>query len=70
VINKDEKTQINPFPALAIGIRGKAKAKLGGKIYQLEDGLAVYLPAGMPHHIWNEEEEPAECILIMFGKGA
>jgi mannose-6-phosphate isomerase-like protein (cupin superfamily)/putative sterol carrier protein len=70
VINKDVKDQVNPFPTLAIGIKGKAKAKLGEKVYLLEEGMAVYIPAGMPHQVWNESDEPAECILIMFGKGA
>ena len=70
VINKDVKDQVNPFPSLAIGIKGKAKAKLGEKTYSLEEGMAVYIPAGMTHQVWNESDEPAECILIMFGKGS
>jgi mannose-6-phosphate isomerase-like protein (cupin superfamily) len=37
---------------------------------QIKKGMAVYIPAGMAHQVWNEDEEPAECILIMFGKGA
>lgn len=32
--------------------------------------MAVHIPAGTRHQFWNEDEEPAECILIMFGKGA
>lgn len=70
VINQDEKDQTNPFPTLVIGIRGKAKAKLGGKVYSLDQKAALFIPAGMPHQFWNEEDEPAECLLIMFGKGA
>jgi quercetin dioxygenase-like cupin family protein len=43
---------------------------LGGKVYSLEKGVALYIPAGMPHQFWNDEDEPAEGIIIMFGKGA
>lgn len=30
----------------------------------------AYIPAGMYHTVWNEEEEPLEGIIIMFGEGA
>ncbi len=70
VINKDTRDQVNPFPSLMIGIRGRAKARLGAKVYSLEEGNAVFIPAGMPHQFWNESDEPAQCIIIMFGKGA
>lgn len=28
------------------------------------------VPAGVTHEFWNPHDEPAELILIMFGKGA
>jgi len=70
VVNQDLKDQTNPFPTLVIAIKGKARLGVGEKIYTLEAGTAIFIPAGMPHQFWNEEEEPAECILIMFGKEA
>jgi len=30
----------------------------------------AYIPAGMSHTVWNEEEELLEGIIIMFGEGA
>ena len=70
VVNKDVEDQGNPFPTLAIGIKRKATIKLGDKTYPLEEGMAVYIPAGVSHQIWNESDEPAECVLMMFGKEA
>lgn len=31
---------------------------------------AKLVPAGVTHEFWNPHDEPAELILIMFGKGA
>jgi mannose-6-phosphate isomerase-like protein (cupin superfamily) len=70
VVNKDVKDQVNPFPTIAVGIRGRAKVKLGENILTLEKGRALLIPAGISHQIWNEEDEPVECIIIMFGKNA
>lgn len=70
VINKEERDQVNPFPTLFICTRGEGKAKLGGKVMTVKKGMMAYIPAGMPHTVWNEKEEPLEGILIMFGEGA
>jgi len=70
VINKDVKDQVNSFPTLVVAIRGRAKVKLGEKILTLEEGRALLIPAGISHQIWNDEDEPVECIIIMFGKNA
>lgn len=70
VINKDERDRINPFPTLFICTRGEGKAKLDEKTISLKKGMAVYIPAGMPHMFWNEEDEPVEGVIIMFGEGA
>jgi mannose-6-phosphate isomerase-like protein (cupin superfamily) len=32
--------------------------------------MMAYIPAGMTHTVWNEEEEPLEGIVITFGEGA
>jgi|Deesub1362B_J571_1020462.scaffolds.fasta_scaffold00001_70 mannose-6-phosphate isomerase-like protein (cupin superfamily)/putative sterol carrier protein len=70
VINQDETDQVNPFPTIFICIRGEGKAKLGGKTIILRKGMMVYIPAGMSHMFWNENDEPMEGIIIMFGPGA
>jgi len=70
VINQDESDQVNPFPTLFICTRGEGRAKLGGKTITLKKGMMVYIPAGMSHMFWNENDEPMEGIIIMFGPGA
>jgi len=70
VINKEERDQKNPFPTLIICIQGAAKAKLGDKELELKKGMSVFIPAGMTHTIWNENKEPFEFIIVMFGEGA
>ena len=69
-INKDPKDQSNPFPTMAIGFRGKAVAKIGGKEVILQAGQMLFIPAGVSHEVWNPYDEPAEFILLMFGEGA
>ena len=70
VINQDESDQVNPFPTIFICTRGEGQAKLGGKTITLRKGMMVYIPAGMAHMFWNENNEPMEGIIIMFGPGA
>ena len=69
-VNEDPKDQTNPFPAMFIGIRGKAVAKIGGREVILNAGEMAFIPAGVSHEAWNPYDEPAEVILIMFGEGA
>jgi len=69
-VNSDPKDQSNPFPTMAIGIRGRAVAKIGGVERELQAGQMVFIPAGVAHEVWNPYDEPAEIILLMFGEGA
>jgi len=69
-VNEDPKDQTNPFPAMFIGIRGKAVAKIGGREVALTAGEMTFIPAGVSHEAWNPYDEPAEIILLMFGEGA
>ncbi len=69
-VNKDPKDQVNPFPSMVIGIKGKAMAKIDGKEMMLHSGQMVFIPAGISHEAWNPFDEPAEIILLMFGDGA
>jgi mannose-6-phosphate isomerase-like protein (cupin superfamily) len=68
--NKDEKSQTNPFPTLLIAIKGQGKMIINGVESLLTAGEAVLIPAGLRHEFLNDNEEPLECILLMFGDGA
>lgn len=65
-----EELQANPFPSLFILIGGSMESRIGGKEMTLEGKQAILVPAGVPHEFWNNQEAPAEFILIMFGEGA
>jgi len=69
-INRDKKDATNPFPTLLIFTRGNGKARLDKKVMQVEDGMTVFVPAGMLHQIWTESTAGLEFVIVMFGKGA
>jgi hypothetical protein len=69
-VNADPKDQVNPFPTMMIGLRGRAMSKVGGVEKVLEAGKMVFVPAGTAHEAWNPFDEPAEFIILMFGEGA
>jgi len=69
-INKSPEDQINPFPTLIIMIKGETEAKIGGKHIILKKNNCLHIPAKVAHEFWNKKQEPAEFIIIMFGKGA
>ena len=69
-INKDLKDAVNPFHSLFICIKGKGKGRIGDKILDLKEGMAIFIPAGMIHQFWTDGEDILDMILIMFGEGA
>jgi len=69
-VNADPRDQVNPFPTMIIGLRGRAMAKVGGIEEVLTAGRMVFIPPGVAHEAWNPFDEPAEFILLMFGEGA
>jgi hypothetical protein len=69
-VNADPQDQVNPFPTMMIGIRGRAMSKVGGVEKVLGPGQMVFVPAGTAHEAWNPFDEPAEFIILMFGEGA
>ncbi len=69
-INKDGADQTNPFPTLAIFIRGKAHARIGGQEMEIRAGQTMLIPENVTHEFWNDKAEPAEFIIVMFGEGA
>ena len=68
--NADKKSQINPFPSLIIFTRGKGTARIGGKEMEVTEGQTMLVPPGVSHEFWNDNEQPLELVLIMFGEGA
>lgn len=70
IINEDPKDQTNPFPTLMVAIKGKGIAKIGGKEFSLSEGEAYYIPKGVTHTFWTNNDDGLECIIIMYGEGA
>ncbi len=68
-INKDLLDAINNFPTLFIITRGEGKGRLGEKVMDLKEGMTIFIPAGMVHQFWTEDEAGFEAIIIMFGEG-
>lgn len=70
-INEDPIDQVNDFASIFIMIKaGSAKARLGGAETPLRDNTAIFVPPGMTHEFWNDGEEDAQIILLMFGENA
>lgn len=59
-----------PFPVMVIAIRGACQGTVGGRPTTVAQGEMVFIPAMTPYEWWNEHDEPAEAILVMFGDGA
>jgi mannose-6-phosphate isomerase-like protein (cupin superfamily) len=68
--NEDPKSQTNEFPSLVIVIAGKGQARIGGKQLEVQKGQAIFIPKNVSHEFWNDNEQPFEIILLMFGEGA
>lgn len=69
-VNEDPRSQSNPFPTLFVVTEGRGTAKIGGAEVQLEAGQSMFVPAGVTHEFWNQNDEPMQGILVMFGEGA
>lgn len=59
-----------PFPILAIATEGTTEGEIDGVPVSLSAGNAVFIPANAQHSWWNDSDQPAEAIIIMFGEGA
>jgi mannose-6-phosphate isomerase-like protein (cupin superfamily) len=40
-------------------VDGSTTIKLGSEIFRAPTGSSIYIPAGVPHHSWNEGDVPA-----------
>ena len=70
MINKDLEDAANPFPTLLIITKGTGEGRLGDKTLKLEEGMTIFIPAGMIHQFTTKDEQGMEAIIIMFGEGA
>jgi len=43
-------------------ISGKGKVKVGDEISEVEPGSLVFFPQGVPHMVWNCEDEPLHMV--------
>ena len=68
--NGPGKPLIAPFPTMVIVTKGIVNGMVKGRPTTANAGEMIFIPPMTPHEWWNEREEPAEAILIFFGKGA
>lgn len=68
--NEDPRLQVNPFPSLIVITRGRGAGRIGDRELELDEGNAVFIPAGTSHEFWNPFDEPVEGLLLMFGEGS
>lgn len=70
VNNGPGQPMIVPFPVMVVGVRGCAKGTMNGEPVEAKAGEVVFIPPMTPYEWWNDDDEPAEAILLMFGRGA
>lgn len=70
VINEKIEESANPFPTLFIITKGKGEGRLGERNLKLEEGMTLFVPAGMIHQFRTEDAQGMEFVIIMFGEGA
>jgi len=67
---EDAPSSAAPWTSMFIGLEGVAVGRIGGKEVELREGQAMIVPPGTTHEWWNESEEQATALLLMFGPGA
>lgn len=70
VNNGPGQPMIIPFPIMVFIISGRGRGVVGDTPVVAGAGEMMFIPPMTPYEWWNEEEEPAEAILVMFGEGA
>jgi mannose-6-phosphate isomerase-like protein (cupin superfamily) len=68
--NKDPRSQVNDFQSLLVITGGAGKARIGGVEIELKEGETLFIPEGVTHEFWNDNDEPMEAVLLMFGENA
>ena len=67
VANADPKLEAGQVPNLFIVIKGRGRAKLADKEFDLKEGMSVFIAPYVKHVLWNPHDEPMEGILVLFG---
>ena len=70
VNNGPGQPMVVPFPVMVFAIAGRSLGTVGGKPVEAKAGEMVFIPPMTPYEWWNDDDEPAEAILVMFGDGA
>lgn len=69
-VNADPRDQTNPFPTIVVMTRGALQGRLGGHERELREGEMIFIPAGMTHEVWANENQYGEFLVLMFGEDA
>ena len=65
--NSDPALEAGQVPNLFIVTKGRGKAKLADKEFDLHEGMSVFVAPYVRHVLWNPYDEPMEGVFILFG---
>jgi hypothetical protein len=69
-VRDDPREQAMPFLMLIIVVEGVAEGEVDGTRVTVSKGEAVFVPPNATHLWWNDTDEPAAAVIVMFGEGA
>lgn len=69
-VNADPRSRTNPFPSMMVFTEGEGRARIGGRDINVSKGEALFVPPGVSHEFFNENDAPLQGVLLMFGEGA
>lgn len=69
-VRDDPREMAMPFLMLIVVVEGTAEGEVDGERVTLSAGHAVFVPPFATHLWWNDTDETAGAVLIMFGDGA
>lgn len=69
-VNEDPKDQVNNFRSTFVITCGVCQSRIGGVQRALRAGKMLFVPEGVSHESWNDDDEPCEWVDMMFGGGA
>ena len=65
--NADPALEAGQVPNLFIVTKGRGKARLASREFDLKEGMSVFIAPYVKHVLWNPFDEPMEGILVLFG---
>ncbi|MEM9302652.1 MAG: cupin domain-containing protein [Pseudomonadota bacterium] len=69
-VRDDPREMAMPFLIMIAVIEGVAEGEVDGERVTVPAGNVVFVPPHATHLWWNDTDEPAAALLIMFGDGA